>query len=272
MPFTLIKGEFVPEAGRPDGDSMRFRPDNADPIFKLKRRGSAPKINQNNGTIQLRFEGIDTMESKAADPWSSDATQSNLDLCGVPNGTGTAPGYILTNQIGPNGRPIAFVYSGHANEQDGDDTIFLDGERLKDSINYKQLESGHAYPLFYDTLFSSLRRELISAVNAAREANLNVWSADETMSGADYSGPQSLETMKPIFPKLWRRLQKYSRDSDTMDPNTLDEFMDYMSSIREERLFILSQGNSTGFDNIIEVNGNKIKLLHQPEDIVVVSV
>ena len=74
MPFTLIKGEFVPEAGRPDGDSIRFRPDDPTPLFMLKRRGRAPKVNANNGTIQLRFEGIDTMESKAAKPFSSDAT------------------------------------------------------------------------------------------------------------------------------------------------------------------------------------------------------
>ena len=66
MPFTLMKGEFVPEAGRPDGDSIRFRPDDPDPIFRLRRRGSAPRINQNNGTIQLRFEGIDTMGVEGA--------------------------------------------------------------------------------------------------------------------------------------------------------------------------------------------------------------
>lgn len=271
MPFTLIKGEFVPEAGRPDGDSMRFKPVDPTPLFMLKRRGRPPKINQTNGTIQLRFEGIDTMESKAADPFSSDATKSNLDLCGVPDGTGTAPGYILSNQIGPNGRPIAFVYAGTTMQPDGA-SIFLEGDELKDSINYKQLELGHAYPLYYDTLFFSLRQVLTEAVTKARTAGLNVWSADLTNTGADYSGPDSLLTMPPVFPKLWRRLEKYSRDSDTMNPDSLDEFKEYMESIREERVFVLSEFKSTGFDDIITVSGNTIQLQHQPEDIVVVSV
>lgn len=155
MPFTVIKGEFVPEAGRPDGDSMRFRPDDPSPIFKLKRRGRPPKINAINGTIQLRFEGIDTMESKAAQPFSSNATRSNLELCGVPNGTGTGRGYILTNQTGPNGRPIAFVFSGEPDELDGSE-VFMGIEKMKDSVNYKQIEMGHAFPLFYDTLYSDL--------------------------------------------------------------------------------------------------------------------
>lgn len=271
MPFTLIKGEFVPEAGRPDGDSMRFRPENPTPLFMLKRRGHAPKINQNNGTIQLRFEGIDTMESKAADPFSSDATKSNLELCGVPDGTGISPGYILTNQIGPNGRPIAFIYTGNPTEADGS-SIYLEAERLKQSINYKQLALGHAYPLFYDTLFFSLRQELSEAVIEARTSKKNVWNADITNSGASYSGPKSLLSMLPIFPKLWRRLEKYSRDSDTLNPANLDEFKEYMESIREERIFILSESKSTGFDDIIQVSGNTVKLLYLPEDIVVVSI
>lgn len=271
MPFTLIKGEFVPEAGRPDGDSMRFRPDNPTPLFMLKRRGFPPKINQNNGTIQLRFEGIDTMESKAADPYSTEATKSNLELCGVPDGTGTARGYILTNQIGPNGRPIAFVYSGEPAEEDGAN-IFLNIDRLKESINYKQLERGHSYPLFYDTLFFSLRKELSTCIKEAREEGRNLWSSDKTNLGVIYSGAQSLQSMSPIFPKLWRRLEKYSRDSDTMNPNSLDEFIEYMQSIREERVFIISESRLTGFDNIIQVSGNEIKLQYLPEDIVVVSI
>ncbi|WP_350288498.1 hypothetical protein [uncultured Croceitalea sp.] len=271
MPFTLIKGEFVPEAGRPDGDSMRFRPENPTPLFMLKRRGHAPKINQSNGTIQLRFEGIDTMESKAAAPFSSDATKSNLELCGVPDGTGTAPGYILTNQIGPNGRPIAFVYAGTTTESDGA-SIFLEADRLKESINYEQLEIGHAYPLFYDTLFFSLRQELSKATKKARQTNQNVWSNDSTNSGTLYSGSESLKTMPPIFPKLWRRLDKYSRDTDTLDTNSLGEFKEYMESIREERVFIISESKATGFDDIIQVSGNTVNLQYLPEDIVVVSV
>ena len=57
MPFTLIKGTFEPSFGIPDGDSIRFVPDDPSPIFRLRRRGFAPKLNQKNGSIQLRYEG-----------------------------------------------------------------------------------------------------------------------------------------------------------------------------------------------------------------------
>lgn len=271
MPFTLIKGEFVPEAGRPDGDSIRFRPDNPDPIFRLKRRDRPPRINSNNGTIQLRFEGIDTMESRALTPHSSDATQSNLELCGVPDGTGTARGYILSNQLGPHGRPIAFVYPGDADEDDGA-SVFLEPARARESVNFAQIARGHAYPLFYDTLFSDLRVAFADETKTARTGGDHVWSADATNTGAEYGGPGSLETMAPIFPKLWRRLDTYSRDSDVMDRDRLDEFPEYLDSLREERVFIISEARSTGFDNVIQVDGNTISMTVLPDDLIVISV
>lgn len=271
MPFTLTAGEFAPEAGRPDGDSMRFRPDDPTPLFLLPRRGRPPKVNSQNGTIQLRFEGIDTMESRAADPFSSDATTSNLGLCGVPSGTGTARGHILSTQIGPNGRPISFVFAGDAPQADGE-SVFLNVDRMKDSVNFQQLSRGHAYPLFYDTLFFDLRMAMADQAASARGNGDSVWSADVTNTGATYTGRDSLETMPPIFPKLWRRLDSYSRDSDVVNPNSLDEFKEYLNSLREERVFIVSEGRSTGFDDIIEVDGDTIRMTALPEDMVIVSV
>ena len=179
--------------------------------------------------------------------------------------------YILSNQIGPNGRPIAFVYQGDPVESDGE-SIFLDSDRMKKSINYKQIERGHAFPLFYDTLFSDLRRTLAELVTEVRASNQNVWSSDVTNTGATYSGPSSLETMSPIFPKLWRRLDKYSRDSDVADPSSLTEFGDYLESLREERVFVVSEGRATGFDNIVQIDGNKVKLMYLPENLIVVAV
>lgn len=271
MPFVLLKGEFVPEVGRPDGDSIRFRPDNADPIFKLRRRGRPPKVNRNNGTIQLRFEGIDTMESKAAEPFSLDATRSNLELCGVPDGTGTARGFILANQLGPNGRPIAFVYSGEPSEPDGAE-VFLEVSRMQESVNFLQLSRGHAYPLFYDTLFDDLRESMAAETISARVRGENIWSADVTKDGAVYSGASSLSTMNPILPKLWRRLESYSRSSDIANPESLSEFLLYLSSLREERVLVPSQSRVTGFDDVIAIDDNQINLTVVPEDLIIVSV
>jgi hypothetical protein len=59
MPFTLIKGRFVPKAGVPDGDSVRFRAENLKLWKTLEGKrvvlGTGPET---KGTAQLRFEGI----------------------------------------------------------------------------------------------------------------------------------------------------------------------------------------------------------------------
>lgn len=156
MPFTLLKGTFKPGAGVPDGDSIRFAPNDAGPLFALPRKGRAPRVNQNNGTVQTRFEGIDAVEKDAKEPFASDATKKNLELIGLSSQTDEANGYILANQIGPNGRPICFVFTGDAPEDDGA-RVFLDVARMKDSVNYRLGETGVVYPLFYDTLFRDLR-------------------------------------------------------------------------------------------------------------------
>ena len=82
-------------------------------------------------------------------------------------------------------------------------------ERLKDSINYKQIERGHAYPLFYDTLFHDIRDYLTEMTLDAKSSSRGVWSADESTNGFSWNAP---ETLPPIFPKLWRRIDTYSRD------------------------------------------------------------
>lgn len=270
MPFTLITGEFVPEAGRPDGDSIRFRPEQPDLVFKLRRRRVPPKINQNNGTVQLRFEGIDTLESRANSTYAIPATDSNLALCGVPDGKGIARGYILSNQIGPNGRPIAFVYAGEPDDADGSE-IFLEPEQMRASVNVAQLERGHAYPLFYDTLFADLRCALVDAVSGARDGGKGIWAEDATQTGALWRGYDGIGDMPPIFPKLWRRLESYGRDPDISDPSSLDEFRDYVKFVHPERVLILPEARSTGLDNLIRTTGDTIRLDYRPEDLVIMS-
>lgn len=267
MPFVVINGEYVPEAGRPDGDSIRFRPDNPDLVSLLWQRGNPPKINAGNGTIQLRFEGIDTMESRANPDFALAATASNLALCGVPLATDSARGYILSNQLDPHGRPIAFAYSGKSQETDGD-KVFLSVERMQQSVNFQQIQHGHAYPLFYDTLFVDLREALAAVTRRSRASRVGVYAQDVTNTGAVYAGFNSLDVMLPLFPKLWRRLDSYSRDPDILDPLSLDEFLQYMQFDKAERVLVIPEARSTGFDNVIAVTENRVSLQVLPENLI----
>lgn len=269
MPFTLIKGTFEPKFGRPDGDSLRFVPDDPSPIFKLRRRGRAPKFNQSNGSIQLRYEAIDTMESSALKPFSSDATKSNLDFAGTDGGTKSARGYICSTQIGPNGRPIAFVFAGDTDTDDGKE-IFLDPDDIMPSINVQQLELGHAYPLFYDTLFDDLRQRCAEVSNDAKAAGRKVWSADKTLDGATWTG--DVDTLPPIFPKLWRRIDKYVTDDTFFDPDRpFANLKDWIEQQSDERISIPSQGRFTGFDDVIETTDTTVKMTVEPHEMVVIS-
>ncbi len=270
MPFTLLKGTFVPSFGHPDGDSLRFVPDDPAPLFKLRRRGRPPKLNQSNGSIQLRYEAIDTMEKSALDPFASDATKSNLDLAGTDGGTQNARGHIFSNQIGPNGRPIAFVFAGDTDVGDGTE-VFLDVDAIMDSINVEQLARGHAYPLFYDTLFDDLRMRCVDVSNHAKAAGSGVWGADKTNSGANWTG--DVDTLPPIFPKLWRRIDEFVRDDTYFDPDRpLANLIPWIEQQKSERVSVPSLGLFTGFDNVLETTDTSVKMLHEPHELVVISV
>lgn len=157
MPFILVKGTFRPAAGTPDGDSVRFEPDDRD----LMR--SIPRVRMKAGarTVQLRYEGIDALEKHAIEPHAQNARDANLRLLGTTGAADPAGarGYILTREGDMKaGRPVCFVFAGEADEDDGT-AVFLRSDRVRHSVNFQLLEAGMAYPLFYETLFKELRDE-----------------------------------------------------------------------------------------------------------------
>lgn len=270
MPYTLLKGRFKPGAGIPDGDSVRFAPDDPSPLFTLPRKNRRPRVNRNNGTVQLRYEGIDSVETDAKEPFATDATKKNLKLIGLEDANDEIDGHILANQIGPNGRPICFVYAGSATEEDGA-SVFLDVARMKESVNYKIIEAGTAYPLFYDTLFADLRDEMAAATKAARSTGVGLWPADRTSAGVEWGGSSSLPNLAPIFPKLWRRLEKYTQNRDFRDESsTLEAFTEFLETSRD-RLVVISESRATDFDNVVVVEENRVRLPVLPEDMFFLS-
>lgn len=273
MPVTLIKGIFKPATGVPDGDTIRFAPFDSSVLFKLQKKSKTPRLNQNNGTISLRYEGIDAMEKDAIEPFASKATENNLRLLGLKGATDETEGYILASHIGTNGRAISFVFPGTTDEKDGS-KLFLEQTRMKDSINYKLLEMGLVYPLFYDTLYPDLRQVFASATRSARQSGLGVWPKDRTKEGVTWKGASSLSKFPPIFPKLWRKLENYTQVRDFKDRcATLANFQEYLQVKREhnawgERIFIVSESRSTNLHDIVEIDNNKISLPYLPEDLI----
>src|SRR5215216_7303210 len=154
MPFTLIKGTFHVQNYSPDGDSIRFQPDNADLMQHLD--GPHAKFN-GRGHVQLRLEAIDALETHYSPPSGGGslhqplevahaALERLLEFVGISNvvwdlmhstvlsAQDGTPGYILTRAVEKYGRPIAFVYAGDPVEHDCA-SVHLDVARLKMGYN-----------------------------------------------------------------------------------------------------------------------------------------
>ena len=267
MPFTLLKGHFKPEVGVPDGDSVRFRADNLALWNKLEGRAVAIGTGvETLGTAQLRLEGIDAIEKGAIQPLATEARDSLLALLGYEDDVTPEPrGFVLARMTDDQSRrPIAFAFAGETDRPDGDD-VFLDIPLLRQSANYRQVEARFAYPLYYNTLFASLRNAFTLAVGAAKLQGVGYWPTDATATGVTVRSSADLDTLSPIWPKLWRRLQEYFRDADS-----LAGFIDFLEA-KDERIDVMSIVEERGLQDLVEVQGDTVRLLEPPENLRVVG-
>lgn len=267
MPFTLIKGRFNPGAGIPDGDSVRFLANDLSLWGKLGGKpvqlGTAVKT---KNTAQLRFEGIDAIEKGAIQPLATEARDNMFNLIGYDAETHPEPiGYILARMTDDkSGRPICFAFAGKTIRKDGSE-IFLDSALLRDSVNCQQAKAGFAYPLYYNTLFASFRQEFNLAIKFAKKKGWGYWPQDKTQQGVIVKDHDALKTISPIWPKLWRRLDEFLRNN-----NSLAGFINFLAE-GNERIDILSIMEERGLEDLVEVQGNRVRLLEPPENLRVVA-
>ena len=276
MPFTLLKGTFHVKGYSPDGDSLKFKAKRASNWKKLT--GKAVKPNA-KGHVQLRIEGIYSLETHYARsptshqprPLAHQAGDELMVLLGITNvvwgpshgrvssANDGVEGFILARNTGPYGRPICFVFSGSINKQDGS-SVYLDKQLVRKSANYAMLRIGHAYPLFYETLFYDLRDALASAVKEARSKQRGLWPKDDSNTWIDATDIPALEDKVVLFPKLYRRLIDHDRSGQPMSklPERLDN----------EDITVISTVHHTHFDTVVEVNGKKVRMTVKPEDLV----
>jgi hypothetical protein len=251
--------------------------------------GSAYRLT-NIGSTQLRFEGIDALElhfrpdngpeshqpRPLADE-SRDYLTGRFSLNPVPyvqpRGIRVDPplerdgaaGYILSRALDAHGRPVAFAFAGEPPAADGAE-VRLEVPLLRRSLNYRSLLNGHAYPLFYDTLFADLRSALTTAADNARSAGKHLWPRDRSQDGLAVADQGDLEQDGVIFPKLFRRLTEFF----TEPHGGLADFLSWLEKT-EEQVFDLIAGNFTHFDDVVAVTGGKVRLTRRPDQIVFVS-
>jgi endonuclease YncB( thermonuclease family) len=267
MPFLLITGQFLPHntSSKPDGDSVRFLPDTAELLKKLEGKPAVPTPKGPlQGSIQLRFEGIDAIEKQAIKPYSVDAKENMVRLIGGDEEE-TPRGYILSRMTDDKGgRPISFVFRGKKPPKENGAMIKLTPAFLRDSVNYGQLRDGYAYPLYYNTLFADLRGEFEKAVQGAKKKGKGYWAEDKTLSGIKPTDKASLSDVDPIWPKLWRRLYEFYGKS-----SSISDFIPWLEK-RNERVLILDVQEERGLQDIVSVTkSGAVKLTVDPSLVMV---
>ena len=277
VPYTLIKGKYHVTGYSPDGDTIRFQPDNVQQLDNILGPNRRLQINDKQH-VSLRFDGVDTLETHYSgehqpELLGNQATDFVLNSLGINNVVWNTnhskisssddgiTGYILTRSKDLFGRIISFVFSGVPVENDGDD-VFLNSNRLRQSINYKLLENGLAYPAFYKGLFPDLRETMTTAAKKSRIDNSGIWAVDSTHS-VTVSGTSSITDTSVIFPKLFRRMISYLKSNSS----SVDGFVSYLEQ-RNDELLLLYSRQTIFFDTLIRVDNNHLSMGVLPESII----
>jgi endonuclease YncB( thermonuclease family) len=276
MPFKLIKGAFRVAGLSPDGDSIRFVPDDPSLVHQLP----GPFDPNPRPTAQLRLEGIDTLETHYAgreqpDRWSHPATDRLFEFAGITNVVWDAQhknvvsandmtrGWILSRAREKNRRPVAFLFAGESDREDGS-SVRLTPALLRESYNFVAMAEGLAYPTYYQALFSDLRVVLSDAAGTARTEGRGLWPEDGTNAGFDAVDLSVLTDRVPILPKLFRRLSDFMAAS-----GSAVGFKAALEAAQEPVLDLRDQ-NFTHFDTFIDQppGSTRIRLTVPPEMLV----
>lgn len=284
--MTIIKGHYRIAGASPDGDSVRFYPD--DPEV-WEHAGIAVKANSTGG-VQLRLDAIDALETHYTPPhaptqWrqptelGDGASAALLDLLGFTDVarddrgyvTSATPdqtrGHILTRFADTYGRAVAMAYPGgrRGRATDGS-SIYLDVPELRRSVNWQLLDAGWVYPTFYSKLYVDLREDLAATAAAARDAGKGVWADDSTLPGFTLRSRTQLSDELVILPKLFRRLAEYLSLDET-GKVSLAGFPAFLAA-HDDRLFTVPAGQATSLDTLVQRRGQTLHLILPPEQII----
>lgn len=275
MPFRAISGKFHCVNYSPDGDTLRFGPDDLADLAFLS--GVPAKVN-GRGHASLRLEGIDALETHFEGrhqplALANQARNAVLTFLGIQNvqwdsgqssvvsATDGVAGYILARSTDKFGRIIAFAFPGAWTGPTGT-AVFVEPATLDPSANCFLLQNGLAYPTFYWTLFADLRMHLTGIVNSARQAFTGIHAVDQTNALFTVANIGSLTDDLVIMPKLFRRASTYLAST-----GSIAGFKAALAA-NQEPVLDLQTANITHFDTFIEEQGNQIRLTRKPEELV----
>lgn len=217
--YKVIRGHLVVKGYQPDGDSIRFRPDNAQAFADI-HRGFRVRPSKKDGSVQLRLDGMDAPETHygtAAQRYGNESRDALLKWLGFEVAFGQdgktvsdskpleVGAVILTKGADVHGRPIAYCFRRKDIPEEDGNVCELSELYLQLSVNSWMVSQGYAYALSYSSTPLGIRQALRQAAKEARSADKGFWPLDETelfaLDDQDSIGPEGAL----IFPKLFRR-------------------------------------------------------------------
>jgi endonuclease YncB( thermonuclease family) len=272
--YAVIFGEFVIVGKQPDGDSVRFKADNSSLWAKLK---NASRLKESkDGTVQLRFEGIDAPElhyGGTLQPMGRESRDKLLEWMGFRNVryqnltvSGSSPervrGAIMSGMVERNGRPVAYVL-GQAEAiglKDGS-SINVDETRLRLTLNALSLEKGMSYFTVYNSMPEAQIKTFKTLAAKARTAKLGVWAKDKTNEFTLENAGSINETGQLILPKLFRRATDYLSAKRKNKTNV--GFKNWLIQSRDTAAsqdgLLLENGSKKRLSDLIDQNGSRVR-------------
>jgi endonuclease YncB( thermonuclease family) len=292
--YRLLTGTYViryPESPHngpePDGDTVKFRPDDPALVEDLARiSGTQPGLSRQH-RISLRLEAVDALETHFAGAHQElglanaarDFVLATLGFRDVvfrpdrPNQVESAnadelPGWILTNGVEGHGRLVSFAFTGEPPMANGAE-VFLGNDLLRRSVNAELLTRGLCYPMLYSTLPTTLRAALAGLSAGARGARAGVWdhSTADPAGIAAVSGLDDVEDAV-MWPKLFRRLVSFFAGGND-DLADFDAWLRADRKDRDDALLLLDTGEVGNMHDVIEATTGKVRLNRWPDTFVV---
>ncbi|HEX8935778.1 MAG TPA: thermonuclease family protein [Pseudonocardiaceae bacterium] len=229
--YLCIHGELVIVGYEPDGDSVRFIADDVTHYDALKRSDRI-RPSQRDGSVQLRFEGVDAPElhyGNDAQPLGDTARDALLSWIGftaiefdhaqptrvTAAEPATVRAAILAQMVEVNGRPVAYVLLETAGGLPADGAwVNADQALLDGTLNLRLLSEGQAYYTVYTSMPVDHRRHLRAVAAETRTAGKGVWGRDSTANWLLVDQKSIGPDGQLILPKLFRRCTDYLKAVD----------------------------------------------------------
>jgi hypothetical protein len=286
--FKLLHGKFFVGNGlQPDGDTIRFKPDNADFVEELRQGSHGRPITE--GGVNIRLEAVDALEkdqelagaTAARDELLRRLGFTNVGYSGNPpfivnSGDQEISGHVLSNGFDSFGTHlVGFIYKGDGSVHGSDGSVIsLDKSLVDESVNASLLSEGYVFPAFYDTLPENLREHMAMKSTTARLAQKGVWSRSKGFPGDPLilKTPTLANLRKAVlWPKLYRRLQKYFESGRRNDFDGFIPWLQEDTKLRDDGILLIQRDapESVRLHDVVEASGNSVGLKFWPEEFVI---